>query len=118
MRLAAPYASWDELDPVGRSLLMTAQIKFCGRVSPHGRHGWVCARTQVRCEGARALQVVEQYEEPDACHECGNDLGPYDGLCLDCLEGQDDPIALVQPIADGVYASALKGLAHGRRRHP
>lgn len=21
------------------------------------------------------------------CHSCGNDDGPYDGLCLDCLEG-------------------------------
>jgi predicted amidophosphoribosyltransferase len=20
------------------------------------------------------------------CHECGNDEGPFDGLCLDCLE--------------------------------
>lgn len=24
--------------------------------------------------------------EPPICKECGNDYGPYDGLCLDCLE--------------------------------
>ena len=23
------------------------------------------------------------------CYECGNDLGPYDGLCLDCLEARE-----------------------------
>lgn len=23
------------------------------------------------------------------CHECGNDAGPYDGLCLDCLEASE-----------------------------
>lgn len=24
------------------------------------------------------------------CYECGNDDGPYDGLCLDCLEATED----------------------------
>lgn len=25
-------------------------------------------------------------EDWPVCYECGNDYGPYDGLCLDCLE--------------------------------
>lgn len=29
---------------------------------------------------------VEVGDHTPGCYECGNDLGPYDGLCLDCLE--------------------------------
>lgn len=33
--------------------------------------------------------VVEPVDEP-VCSECGNDTGPYGGVCLCCLEDSDE----------------------------
>lgn len=38
-----------------------------------------------RCELAE-----DEWLDVSICYECGNDDGPYGGLCLDCLERQEE----------------------------
>ena len=78
--LKRPYAEFASLSWRERIELATSHKKFCGRLQPHLAHGWVCARTQVRCEG----------------------LTPRDQRDI------DDPIALVEALARGKYAPRLK----------
>lgn len=39
-----------------------------------------------QCFECADVLVPFDVDDAPVCRECGNDIGPYAGLCLDCLE--------------------------------